>query len=381
MNTEHNSILLQVSKLELNRGQIEGLPKNPRFIRDERYESLKKSIEDAPEMLNLRELLVYPFNDKYIVIGGNMRLRACKDLGYKEVPCKIISADTSVEKLREYTIKDNAGFGEWDTELLADYDVELLDMCGIELPTIEDMICNTESVIEDEFDEDTETIEQRVKRGDVWQLGNHRLMCGDSTQADDVQKLMQDEKAEMVFTDPPYDLEDIHFFDLILKNSKIDCHIFCMSSDKHLVKIASNNFDIFKKFFSVDFRCAHIISNNQPMTRVDLICEFNRGKNKFKNTRDGFTTLIECAKIHSDTAIANYGHKQAKKVELPSLFIEHYSNPNEIVMDLFGGSGTTLIACEQLNRKCRMMEYEEHYCDVILARYEKLTGNKCYKQQ
>ncbi len=85
---------INTSFLLLNSGQIEGLPKNPRFIRDERFNALKKSIGDAPEMLSLRELIVYPFNGKYVVIGGNMRLRACKDLGYKELPCKILDVDT-----------------------------------------------------------------------------------------------------------------------------------------------------------------------------------------------------------------------------------------------------------------------------------------------
>ena len=105
---------ISISKLEVNKGQVEGLPKNPRFIRDERYKALVKSIEDAPEMLKLRELLVVEHGSKFVVIGGNMRLRACKDLGHKTVPCKVLPADTPVEKLREYAIKDNNGFGEDD---------------------------------------------------------------------------------------------------------------------------------------------------------------------------------------------------------------------------------------------------------------------------
>lgn len=124
---------IKIADLEVNRGQIDGLPKNPRTIKDERFKALKKSIEDAPEMLALRELLVYPHNGKYVVIGGNMRLKACKDLGYKELPCKVIDENTPVEKLREYTIKDNIGFGtddwgalfeDWNTEELTDWGME-----------------------------------------------------------------------------------------------------------------------------------------------------------------------------------------------------------------------------------------------------------------
>lgn len=131
---------IRMSLLELNEGQMYGLPRNPRWIRDARYEALKKSIEDAPEMLDLRELLVYPMDDveghkgKYIIIGGNMRYRACLELGYQEVPCKVIPLETPVKKLREYVIKDNEGFGQNDWDLLAsEWETEELQSWGMEL--------------------------------------------------------------------------------------------------------------------------------------------------------------------------------------------------------------------------------------------------------
>lgn len=124
---------INIKDLEVNRGQIAGLPKNPRFIRDERFAALKKSIEDAPEMLSLRELLVYPHEGKYVVIGGNMRLRACMDLGYKEVPCKVLDEQTPVLKLREYSIKDNEAFGQNDWDILAnEWDMEELQDWGMD---------------------------------------------------------------------------------------------------------------------------------------------------------------------------------------------------------------------------------------------------------
>lgn len=126
---------IDIKRLELNKGQVEGLPKNPRFIRDERYKALVKSIEDAPEMLKLRELLVVEHGNKFVVIGGNMRLRACKELGMETVPCKVLPADTPVAKLREYAIKDNNGFGEDDWDVLAnEWDAEELQEWGMELP-------------------------------------------------------------------------------------------------------------------------------------------------------------------------------------------------------------------------------------------------------
>ena len=125
--------MIKTSLLEVNKGQIEGLPKNPRFIRDTRFEQLKKSIQDAPEMLGLRELIVMPHGKKYVVIGGNMRLHACLDLGYKEIPCKVLDKDTPAEKLREYAIKDNNGFGQDDWDALAnEWDEEELKGWGME---------------------------------------------------------------------------------------------------------------------------------------------------------------------------------------------------------------------------------------------------------
>lgn len=128
--------ILAISLLDFNKGQLKGLPKNPRFFRDYRYEAMKKSIKESPEMLELRELIVFPYSEgRYIVICGNLRLRACKELGYIELPCKILRPDTDVKKLREYATKDNVNFGEndldvmnneWDKTELADWGVEFV---------------------------------------------------------------------------------------------------------------------------------------------------------------------------------------------------------------------------------------------------------------
>ena len=129
------TVMLPIGKIDNNHGQVDGLPKNPRIIRDKQYEALKRSVTEAPEMLTYRELLVYPFEGRYVVIGGNMRLRVLKDLGEKAVPCKVLPEDTPVEKLREYTIKDNTSGGEWDWDDLANaWDESELDAWGLELP-------------------------------------------------------------------------------------------------------------------------------------------------------------------------------------------------------------------------------------------------------
>jgi hypothetical protein len=111
--------IISIALLDFNKGQLAGLPKNPRFFRDYRYEAMKKSISDCPEMLELRELIVFPYSDgRYIVVCGNLRLRACKELGYTELPCKVLELITPVSKLREYSAKDNINFGENDLDIL-----------------------------------------------------------------------------------------------------------------------------------------------------------------------------------------------------------------------------------------------------------------------
>ena len=111
--------IISVALLDFNKGQLAGLPKNPRFFRDYRYEAMKKSISDCPEMLELRELIVFPYSDgRYIVVCGNLRLRACKELGYTELPCKVLEPEILVSKLREYSAKDNINFGENDLDIL-----------------------------------------------------------------------------------------------------------------------------------------------------------------------------------------------------------------------------------------------------------------------
>lgn len=125
---------IAVSLLDFNRGQLKGLPKNPRFFRDYRYEAMKRSIEESPEMLQLREIIVYPYPEgRYVVVCGNLRLRACKELGYIELPCKVLDVDTDVRKLREYATKDNVNFGENDLDAMTnDWDRGELAGWGVE---------------------------------------------------------------------------------------------------------------------------------------------------------------------------------------------------------------------------------------------------------
>ena len=202
------STIIKLSDIEVNKGQIPGLPGNPRFIRDEKYKKLIKSLQDNPEMTALRELLVFEHGGKYVIIGGNMRYRAMKELGYKETICKIIPAGTPVEALKAYTIKDNAGFGEWDFEQLAnDWDLDQIESWGVDIPDV-DLDPEPEEAEEDNFDVESNMPKNPVSKiGDIYRLGRHRLVCGDATIAEHLDALMDGKSANAYITDPPYNVD------------------------------------------------------------------------------------------------------------------------------------------------------------------------------
>lgn len=339
---------------------------NPRIIKDNKFKKLVKSIQDFPEMLNLRPIVV---NSDMVVLGGNMRLRACKEAGLKIVP--IIKADNlTPEQQNEFIVKDNVGFGEWDWDILAnEWDAELLSDWGVDVPVFD---VEQLEAKEDDFDVPNGGIDTDIVLGDLFEIGPHRLLCGDSTDSEQVAKLMNLEKADMVFTDPPYDLDDLSFTDNIFLFSY--GHQFICNSEQRNVDISAKHRNLMVRWYAIDFRQAHLIANNRPMTRVDFVVEFrNSEKTTFNNLNDGFTTLIECCKIHSNKG--DTIHKQEKKVDLPAKFIEHFSVSSSIVLDLFLGSGSTIVASHQLKRKCYGIELDPRYCQVIVDRMIKLDSN------
>lgn len=192
---------IRLHELELNEGQMYGLPKNPRWIRDARYDALKKSIEDAPEMLGLRELLVYPLDDveghegKYIIIGGNQRYRACLELGYQEVPCKVIPLETPVKKLREYVIKDNEAFGQNDWDALAnDWNLEELGDFGMELDYLAngngDNWDNMEEPEDDKQEDTTETKYSTRIEAPIYEITGDKPSVGECYQDGKVKEMI-----------------------------------------------------------------------------------------------------------------------------------------------------------------------------------------------
>lgn len=372
---------MEIVKVDIN--ELISPEYNPRQITDDEMGKLKNSIN---EFGYVAPIIVNKHNNH--IVGGNQRYEALKSLGYTDVDVIFID-EPDLNREKALNIALNKISGEWDFVKLADIldDLELNDfdisLTGFDEPELEDFGIEDQTdheqveIVEDDYEEPDE-LEVIVQTGDIYILGNHRLMCGDSTKREDVALLMEGKQADMVFTDPPYDLED-NYSTIIFKNAKANAEIFIMTNERKLAHIIVKYDKYFRRLFAVDFKVARLINSNAPMTQVDFIGHFRKEPpTTFNNLNDHFTTLIESPKT-SKTQEHNFNHKHCKNITLPSEFIKHFSNEKENILDLFGGSGSTMIACEQLNRNCYMMELDPKYCQVIINRWEEFTGEKAEK--
>ena len=407
--------VIDIEKLRSNSGQIEGLPANPRKWDADDVKRLAKSIEETPELLEARPPIVVPQNGWYVVLGGNMRLEACRYLDYDEIVCAVMEEGTPIETLKQIVVKDNGSFGEWDTEaLLAEWKDLPLEDWGVCAEWDEKTSGGGDSVSEDDFDEETDAVEARCRLGEIWELGVHRLMCGDSTDTQALETLMGGGLADMVFTDPPYGVAIGDKNKLLnsvqkagrctenIKNDKLSTDELYTILVKAMVNVRNNCKDdacyyvtspqggelglmmmMMMKDAGVPVRHMLIWEKNSAtfsLGRLDYDYQhepiFYTWTKSHHNYRKGDyrTTVWKYDKPRKCDL-----HPTMKPVELVANCLMDATREGDTVLDVFGGSGTTLIACEQLNRKCRMMELDPHYCDVIMARWEKLTGRKAVK--
>lgn len=399
------SRLIKIKEISPNKGQIPNVNKNPRSIKGEKFDKLCKSITDNPEMLELRELLVYPYEGKYVCIGGNMRYEACKKLGYKEVPCKVIPTDTPAETLNAYIIKDNNPYGEWDWDALGnEWDSALLDDWGLDCWQDEDEEKGSANNADDKGVDESNVI-QRCNRGDIWKCGQHRLMCGDSTSDEDVAKLMGNVKADIVLSDPPYGMHlDTDFSNckgslksIGRKNNTEGNKYKPVIGDNDdfspaLIETFFKNFGYCKEvfLFGADYYAELLPNKNdgswlcwdkRKESQAEAIgSEFELIWSKTKHKRrmlrhDWFGFL---SSEDSEDA-RNRVHPTQKPVSLLTDILMQWGDKAKNVVDLYGGSGSTMIAAERLGKSSFLMELDPHYCDVILARWEQATGEKAVK--
>lgn len=336
------------------------------------------------------------------IINGHTRMLAAKKLGLTKVPC-ILADDLSDEEKKAFRLADNktSELAEWDFDLLnseleelteMNLDFDMSDFGFEELEELEDI-----EVVEDDYNPDEEII-YKTKAGDVWLLGNHRLMCGDSTKQNDVDKLMNGIKADLLLTDPPYNIN----------------YQGC-TSDKLTIKNDSMEDEEFRRFLVDTFMCANNVMNPGAsfyiwhgesegynfrgaakdigwQIRQCLIWNKNQmiiGRQDYQwkhepclygwtegGSHSWYSDRKQTTVLNFDKPLRNGEHPTMKPVELFAYQIKNSSRKSDNVLDLFGGSGTTLIACEQLGRNAFIMELDEKYCDVIINRWEQLTGRE-----
>jgi len=364
--------------------------KNPRVIRDDKFAKLKRSIIEFPEMLEKRPLVCITREDgKLMVLGGNMRLKALNDIGAAEVPV-ILADDWSEEQRARFLIADNVGFGEWDWDELAnEWNADDLEKWGLDLPEMK-----VEAEAEEDNYEMPDEVQTDIVLGDLFEIGEHRLLCGDSTDIDQVAKLMNGEKADMVFTDPPYrykkmgsggvfndgyeklkeDIKDIINFDPtdflntlpLVFNKGINAYIFCNTDlvPDYCIWAKQNkfNFNILtwhKKSF-IPASNNHHFPDTEYLIYISKSAIFNSGL----NVNYGKYFILDNEKSND--------HPTIKPIELISNELQISSNKGNLVFDFFLGSGSTMVAAHQLKRKCYGMELDPKYCQVIIDRMLKL---------
>jgi DNA modification methylase len=375
---------------------IKSNPNNPRVIRDEKFKKLVKSIEEFPKMMALRPMVV---NEEMVVLGGNMRLKALKELGYKEVPDEWVKSakDLTEDEIRRFIIADNVGFGEHDWEMLAnEWDVEELSEWGLDIPGFE--IAEELEAEEDDFEVPDE-ITTDIVLGDLFEIGEHRLLCGDSTDSDQVAKLMNGQKVDMVFTDPPYGIK-------VVQNKKV-------GGDKAFGNVGGNNIVKAKEYSEIigddttdtarDFynTCISLGMENYIIWGGNYFTDFlppsmcwivwdKENTGNFADVELAWTSLQKGAKLYKwqwngmirkgDKNIE--GKTRVHPTQKPvGLFNDIFKDFEfNTCYDGFGGSGSTMVACHQVKKKCFMIEMSANYCQTIVDRMRKLDPSLVIKR-
>jgi DNA modification methylase len=364
--------------------EIKPNPNNPRIIKDHKFKQLVKSIQDFPQMLELRPIVI---DENNMVLGGNMRLKACIEVGLTDVPV-IHANNLSEEKKKEFIVKDNVGYGEWDWDDLANnWDALELTEWGLDIPNFDADVLEAQ---EDNFAAPDGGIETDIVLGDLFEIGEHRLLCGDSTDSDQVAKLMNGQKANMVFTDPPYGMHlDTDYTKMPespngakpLKHEKIkgDSNDFT----EELINTIFSHFNDTKDIFiwGADYFAELLPNKNEGSwivwdkrveERFDKMIgsafELCWSKSKHKREIARFNNTLFSGEADAKNKI----HPTQKPIKLAEWFFNKWGNQNDLIVDLYLGSGTTMVASQQLNRKCYGMEFEPKYCQVILDRMRKL---------
>lgn len=376
---------------------------NPRQMTEKQAHDLRRSLES----LNLMSIPVIDTDNK--IVSGHQRMKIMQLLGRggETIDVRIPNRKLTDAEFLEANLRENKNLGEWDYDMLANFDSEMLEDIGWTKDELEYIFQTNdkESIDEDNY-KIPEEIKTNIIQGDIIQLGNHRLMCGDATNRDDIEKLMNDEKANIVFTDPPYGVnyaDKNKFLNLIDKENRNQKKIIQDNINEKEINIFwKKSFEIIRDNLSeinsyyitgpqihgmmmmmmqeAGLPYRHVIiwvKNNHVLGRCDYNYKHEpiffgwTTKHKFYGKGEFLTSVWEV-----DKPLKNDLHPTMKPVKLIKNALLNSSEKNQICLDPFGGSGSTLIACEELNRNCYMMEIDPEYCEIICQRWELLTGKK-----
>lgn len=368
-------------------------PNNPRTIKNDSFKKLMTSIDENPDFFEARPIMVSDRTGELIIIGGNQRYAAAKELGFKHVPTVLLPALTE-EKEQEIMIRDNIANGDWDFDMLAnEWDAGLLNEWGLDVPDWDKETANAGLTDPDDVPEPEGN--PVTVQGDLWVLGDHRLLCGDSTNKPTVDLLMNGQKADAVFTDPPYGMflnADYSDMDSKFKGSKGGNKYKNVIGDHDDFKpqLITSVLDYFKDVNEVFLWGADYYSELLPDRnsgswvvwdkRLDESADKMFGScfelcwSKFRHKRTlarvKWAGIFGMEKEHDKKRV----HPTQKPVELVEWFIESFLKKQNSIVDLYMGSGSTLIACEKSGKQCFGMELSESYCDVIIKRWQDFSG-------
>jgi len=365
--------------------EIKSNPNNPRTIKDDKFKKLVNSLKSFPEMATVRPIVV---NKDMIVLGGNMRLKAMKEAGWKEAAVQIVDWDE--EKQREFIIKDNVGFGEWDWDMIAnEWDAEQVTDWGLDIPDFK-----VEAEAHEDDYEIPDEIQTDIVLGDFFEIGQHKLICGDSTQTDTFSRLFGQEMADLVVTDPPYNVayEGKTKKKLTIENDKQNdgdfyqflydfytalgsytkaggaWYVWHADSEGANFRRAMADAGIMVK------QCLIWVKQTMVMGRQDYQWKHEPCLYGWKEgaAHGWYSDRKQTTVLEFDRPQRNAEHPTMKPIPLFAYQIGNSSKQGDIVADGFGGSGTTMVACHQMQRKAYLVEFDPKYCQVIIDRMRKI---------